>query len=55
MGGGDDNAMPPCSYSLCVQGIKCMQQTTVNETADIVWRRKAFQSDVVAKETLHMC
>jgi len=29
-----------------------MQQTTVNDTADTVWRRKACQSDVVAKVAL---
>ena len=39
---------------LCVQEIKCMQQTTVNDTADTVWRRKSRQSDVVAKVALLM-
>jgi len=33
---------------------KCMQQTTVNNTADTVWRRKSFQSDGVAKVALLM-
>ena len=31
------------------------KQTTVNDTADTVWRRKAYQSDVVAKVALLVC
>jgi len=40
---------------LCVQEIRCMQQITMNNTADTVWRRKACQSDGVAKVVLLIC
>jgi len=41
-------------YKLCVQEIRYMQQITMNNTADTVWRRKACQSDGVAKVVLLM-
>ena len=55
MGGGDDNAMPQCKGYVYKRLSVCNRPSAVNDTADTVWRRKAYQSDVVAKVALLVC
>ena len=53
--GGDYNAMPQCTGYVYKRLSVCNRPSAVNDTADTVRRRKACQSDVVAKVALLIC